>query len=92
MDLSVPQKKIARFGMYEADLQECASSQCGLRIKLRRTSPFPGIGPCYLSAPGQVITREEIRHKLWSANTFVEFDDGLNNAIKKLRVALSDAA
>jgi DNA-binding winged helix-turn-helix (wHTH) protein/Flp pilus assembly protein TadD len=45
-----------------------------------------------LERPGQVVTRDEIRQKLWSADTFVEFDDGLNSAIKKLRVALSDSA
>ena len=90
MDLSVPQKRVARFGLYEADLQECVLTKGGLRIKLQ-DQPFQVLA-LLLEHPGRVVTREEIRHKLWSANTFVEFDDGLNNAIKKLRVALSDAA
>ena len=42
--------------------------------------------------PGQVVTREELRAKLWAADTFVEFDDGLNHAVKKLRQALGDSA
>lgn len=90
MDLSVPQKRVARFGLYEADLQECVLTKGGLRIKLQ-DQPFQVLA-LLLEHPGRVVTREEIRHKLWSANTFVEFDDGLNNAVKKLRVALSDAA
>ena len=42
--------------------------------------------------PGQVVTREELRTKLWSADTFVEFDDSLNHTVKKLREALGDDA
>jgi TolB-like protein/DNA-binding winged helix-turn-helix (wHTH) protein/Tfp pilus assembly protein PilF len=45
-----------------------------------------------LMAPGRVITREELRRHLWSADTFVEFDDGLNHAVRKLREALGDSA
>jgi DNA-binding winged helix-turn-helix (wHTH) protein/tetratricopeptide (TPR) repeat protein len=90
MDLSAPGRRVARFGLYEADLRECVLTKGGLRIKLQ-DQPFQVL-ELLLERPGQVVTREEIRRKLWSADTFVEFDDGLNNAIKKLRVALSDAA
>jgi DNA-binding winged helix-turn-helix (wHTH) protein/tetratricopeptide (TPR) repeat protein len=45
-----------------------------------------------LERPGQVVTREEIRQKLWSNDTFVEFDDALNTAVRKLRAALNDSA
>jgi tetratricopeptide (TPR) repeat protein len=45
-----------------------------------------------LEHPGQLVTREEIRQKLWSHGTFVEFDDALNTAVRKLREALNDAA
>jgi DNA-binding winged helix-turn-helix (wHTH) protein len=42
--------------------------------------------------PGEVVTREELRAKLWAADTFVEFDDNLNHAVKKLRQVLGDSA
>jgi len=45
-----------------------------------------------LERPGDVVTREELRQKLWPADTFVDFDTGLNSAIKKLRDALADSA
>jgi DNA-binding winged helix-turn-helix (wHTH) protein/Flp pilus assembly protein TadD len=90
MNLSAPGRKIARFGLYEADLQGCVLTKAGLRIRLQ-DQPFQVLA-VLLERPGEVVTREEIRQKLWSADTFVEFDDGLNNAIKKLRAALSDAA
>src|ERR1700733_1997465 len=90
MNLPPPGRKIARFGLYEADLQGYVLTKAGLRIRLQ-DQPFQGLA-VLVERPGEVVTREEIRQKLWSADTFVEFDDGLNNAIKKLRAALSDAA
>lgn len=45
-----------------------------------------------LARPGEVVTREELRARLWAADTFVEFDDSLNHAVKKLRQALGDSA
>jgi len=90
MDLSAPGNKVARFGLFEADLQGCVLRKGGFRVKLQ-DQPFQVLS-LLLERPGQVVTREEIRQKLWSADTFVEFDDGLNSAIKKLRAALNDSA
>src|SRR5450755_2685679 len=90
MNSSPLPKKIARFGLYEADLQQFVLAKGGLRIKLQ-DQPFRLLA-VLLERPGEVVTRDEIRQKLWSADTFVEFDDGLNNAIKKLRAALGDTA
>jgi DNA-binding winged helix-turn-helix (wHTH) protein len=45
-----------------------------------------------LQHPGEVVSREELRQRVWPAETFVDFDQGLNNAIKRLREALSDDA
>jgi len=45
-----------------------------------------------LERPGEVVTREELRAKLWPADTFVDFDHGLNAAVKRLRDALGDTA
>ena len=63
MNLSVPQKRVARFGLYEADLQECVLTKGGLRIKLQ-DQPFQVLA-LLLEHPGRVVTREEIRHELW---------------------------
>ncbi|HEY6184592.1 MAG TPA: tetratricopeptide repeat protein [Terriglobales bacterium] len=90
MDLFTTGKKVARFGLYEADLQERVLTKGGLRVRVQ-DQPFQ-ILALLLDRPGEVISRDEIRQKLWSVDTFVEFDDGLNSAIKKLRAALSDSA
>jgi DNA-binding winged helix-turn-helix (wHTH) protein len=90
MDTSAPGKKFARFGLYEADLQQRVLTKSGLRVRLQE-QPFQVLA-LLLQNPGEVVSREDIRQKLWSADTYVEFDDGLNTAIKKLRLALGDAA
>jgi DNA-binding winged helix-turn-helix (wHTH) protein/tetratricopeptide (TPR) repeat protein len=90
MQLSAPGRKLARFGLFEADFEQRRLTKSGLRIKLQ-DQPFLVLA-LLLEQPGEVVTRDEIRHKVWSADTFVEFDDGLNTAIKKLRLALSDSS
>jgi DNA-binding winged helix-turn-helix (wHTH) protein/tetratricopeptide (TPR) repeat protein len=88
--LSALERKIARFGLFEADFTRRSLAKDGLRVKLQ-DQPFLVL-TLLLERPGEVVTREEIRQKLWSADTYVEFDDGLNTAIKKLRLALNDVA
>ena len=83
-------RRIIRFGSYEADLREASLTKAGIRIRLQE-QPFQ-ILVLLLEHPGQVVTREEIRQKLWSDDTFVEFDDALNTAVRKLRTALNDSA
>src|SRR5580693_4307829 len=83
-------RRIIRFGAYEADLREASLTKAGIRIRLQE-QPFQ-ILVLLLEHPGQIVTREEIRHKLWSDDTFVEFDDALNTAVRKLRSALNDSA
>jgi len=85
-----PQSRVFRFGSFEADLQGGQLTKSGIRIKLQ-DQPFQ-ILELLLERPGQVVSREEIRQKLWSENTFVEFDDALNTAVRKLRTALGDPA
>lgn len=79
-----------RFGTFEVD--SCAGElrKNGLRIKLQ-DQPFHLL-LLLLQHPGQVVTRDELRHTLWSDHTFVDFDRGLNRAMNKLRVALCDSA
>ena len=90
MDPSPPQPRAARFGLFEADFGQRILTKGGLRIKLQ-DQPFQVLR-MLLDRPGELITREEIRQRLWPADTFVEFDDGLNTAVKKLRAALNDSA
>ena len=80
----------ARFGAFEVDLRSGELRKHGIRLKLQ-DQPFQILAQL-LERPGDVVTREEIRKKLWPADTFVDFDTGLNSAIKKLRDALGDSA
>jgi DNA-binding winged helix-turn-helix (wHTH) protein/Tfp pilus assembly protein PilF len=82
--------RIIRFGAFEADLHEGRLTKAGVRIRLQE-QPFQ-ILALLLDRPGQLVTREEIRQKLWTRDTFVEFDDALNTAVRKLRAALNDSA
>jgi DNA-binding winged helix-turn-helix (wHTH) protein/tetratricopeptide (TPR) repeat protein len=85
-----PAGRIVRFGSFEVDLQEGKLTKAGIRIRLQG-QPLQ-ILVLLLQSPGQLVTREEIRQKLWSRDTFVEFDDALNTAVRKLRAALNDSA
>jgi TolB-like protein/Tfp pilus assembly protein PilF len=79
-----------RFGLFEVDLRAGELRKQGVRIKLQE-QPLQ-ILAMLLEHPGQVVTREELRNKLWPADTFVDFDHGLNKTINKLREALGDSA
>lgn len=79
-----------RFGPFEADLHTHELWKEGIRIKLLG-QPFE-ILAVLLSKPGQLVTREELRARLWPADTFVDFNHGLNAAMNKLRDALCDSA
>ncbi len=79
-----------RFGVFEADLSAGELRKHGLKIKLQ-DQPFQ-ILALLLQRPGELLTREELREKLWPGDTFVDFDHGLNNAMNRLREALGDAA
>jgi DNA-binding winged helix-turn-helix (wHTH) protein len=79
-----------RFGAFEADLRSGELRKHGMKIKLQ-DQPFQ-ILAMLLERPSEIVTREELRHKLWPADTFVDFDVGLNAAIKRLRDALGDSA
>lgn len=82
--------RTVRFGTFEADLSSGELRKHGLRIKLQ-DQPFQ-ILQMLLERPHEVLTREELRLKLWPSDTFVDFDHGLNNAVNRLRDALSDSA
>jgi eukaryotic-like serine/threonine-protein kinase len=78
------------FGVFEVDLRSGELRKRGVRIKLQE-QPFQ-ILSLLIEHPGEVVTREELRQKLWPAHTFVDFDRSLNKAMTKLRFALGDSA
>lgn len=80
----------SRFDSFEVDLRAGEIHKCGIRLKLQ-DQPFRVLA-LLLERPGEVATREELRQRLWPADTFVDFDTGLNSAIKKLRDVLGDSA
>ena len=90
MDSTTARHRLARFGMFEANLDTRELTKSGNRVRLQE-QPFQ-ILSLLLEKPGEIITREGIQEKLWPVDTFVEFDAGLNTAMKKLRTALGDAA
>ena len=79
-----------RFGVFEVDLRSGELRKQGIKIKLH-DQPFQ-ILAMLVEHPGEVVTREQLQQKLWPADTFVDFDRGLNSAVKKLRDALGDSA
>lgn len=84
-----PSRGAVRFGVFEVDLHAGELRKRGVRIKLQ-DQPFQ-ILQILLEHSGEVVTREELRGRIWPADTFVDFDQGLNNAIKRLRESLSDS-
>ena len=82
--------KVVRFDVYELDVHGGELRKQGAPVKLQG-QPFQLL-QILLERPGQIVTREELRQKIWPSDTFVDFDHGINNAIKRLRVALSDSA
>jgi TolB-like protein/Tfp pilus assembly protein PilF len=83
-------RQIVRFGAFEFDVHAGELSKQGARIKLQE-QPLR-ILELLVAEPGRLITREELRTRLWPSDTLVDFDHGLNKAINKLREALGDSA
>jgi TolB-like protein/DNA-binding winged helix-turn-helix (wHTH) protein/Flp pilus assembly protein TadD len=79
-----------RFDSFEVDLRSGELRKHGIRLRLQ-DQPAEVLR-VLLERRGDIVTREELKQKLWPADTFVDFDDGLNTAVKKLRDALSDSA
>jgi TolB-like protein/DNA-binding winged helix-turn-helix (wHTH) protein/Flp pilus assembly protein TadD len=83
-------RRAVRFGVFELDLRTGELRKHGLKVRLQEQ-------PCQvltilLEHRGEVVTREELQKQLWPADTFVDFDHGLNKAINKIREALGDSA
>jgi TolB-like protein/DNA-binding winged helix-turn-helix (wHTH) protein/Flp pilus assembly protein TadD len=79
-----------RFGVFEVDLRAGELRKNGARVRLQE-QPFQ-ILAMLLEQPGETVTRDELRNRLWSAETFVDFDHGVNKAVNRIRDALGDSA
>ncbi len=82
--------QVVRFGVFELDLRAGELRKNGVKVKLEG-QPLT-ILTLLVERPGQVVTREELRQKLWPADTFVDFEHSINVAVKRLREALQDSA
>src|SRR5689334_6451043 len=79
-----------RFGLFEAEVQTGELRKRGLKVRLQE-QPFQVL-VMLLERPGEVVTRDEVKKSLWPADTYVDFEAGLNRAINRLREALGDDA
>jgi TolB-like protein/DNA-binding winged helix-turn-helix (wHTH) protein len=82
--------RLIRFGVFELDLRSGELQRQGRKVRLEGQPVQVLI--CLLDNPGELVTREELHRKLWPADTFVNFEHGLNAAVKRLRQALNDSA
>jgi DNA-binding winged helix-turn-helix (wHTH) protein len=83
-------RKRLRFGLFQVDVFSGELYKNGIKVHLQ-DKPFR-ILSLLLERPGEVVTRAEVMQQLWPGETFVEFDQGLDTALKKLRYALGDSA
>ena len=90
MSQSRKELHLTRFGAFEVDVRSGELRKGGLKLKLQGM-PFQ-ILEALLERPGDVVTREELRLRIWPEGTFVDFDNSLNSAVNRLREALDDSA
>jgi cholera toxin transcriptional activator len=90
MPSSNREARLLRFGVFEVDLTAGELRKNGARIRLQE-QPFQVLTALLRNA-GQVVTRDELREKIWPADTFVDFDHSLNTAVNKIRESLGDSA
>jgi DNA-binding winged helix-turn-helix (wHTH) protein len=86
----MPTSRTIRFSLYEADLDSGELRREGVKIRLQ-SQPFQLL-TLLLMRYDEVVTRDEIRQRLWPTDTFVDFDHSLGTAISKIRAALRDSA
>ena len=89
MESAPPLRGAVRFGVFEVDLGGRELRKRGIRVKLQE-QPFQVL-QILLRNPGEMVTREELRESIWPADTFVDFEHGVNAAMQTLRRALCDS-
>jgi DNA-binding winged helix-turn-helix (wHTH) protein len=82
--------RVIRFGVFELDTRSGELRKAGVRVTLQ-DQPLKLL-ECLLERPGELVTRDEVRGRLWPGDTFVDFEQGVNAAVKRLREALADSA
>src|ERR1700722_5701122 len=85
-----PTQETVRFGLFELDLKAAQLTRNGTNIRLPQ-QPLQLLS-VLIETPGEIVTREELRQRLWPSDVFIDFDHGLNKSIQKLRDALGDSA
>src|SRR5277367_2805197 len=90
MQAPSPLTHIVHFGTFQLDLKARELHKAGVKVKLQE-QPFRVLA-LLVDRAGQVVTREELQQRVWPTDAYVTFDQGLNNAIKKVRDALGDSA
>jgi len=90
MQTTPPPTDILHFGVFQLDLKAGELHKAGVKVKLQ-DQPFRVLA-VLVERASEVVTREELRQRVWPGNVYVDFDQGLNNAIKKVREALGDSA
>jgi cholera toxin transcriptional activator len=90
MSPSNREARLLRFSVFEVDVAAGELRKNGARIRLQE-QPFQVLTALLLN-PGQVVTRDELREKIWPVHTFVDFDHSLNTAVNKIRESLGDSA
>src|SRR5262249_7871698 len=83
-------KQLVRFGVFEFDSESGELRKRGIKLSLQR-KPMQLL-QVLLERPGEIITREDLRRRLWGDDTFVDFESGLNTAANRLRLKLGDSA
>jgi DNA-binding winged helix-turn-helix (wHTH) protein/Tol biopolymer transport system component len=85
-----PTQETVRFGLFELDLRAAQLTRNGMNIRLSQ-QPLRLLS-VLIESPGEIVTREQLRQRLWPSDIFIDFDHGLNKSIQKLRDALGDSA
>lgn len=88
MNSATPPRELISFGSFQCDVCSGELRKNGLKVRLA-DQPFRLLA-ILLERPGEVVARQELREKLWTTDTYVDFDDSLNTAVNKLRTALGD--
>jgi DNA-binding winged helix-turn-helix (wHTH) protein/tetratricopeptide (TPR) repeat protein len=88
MGIQPPTRPVIRFGLFEVDPELVELRRAGVRVRVQK-QPLQLLA-VLLERPGQVVTRQELQKRLWSGDTFVDFENGLNIAVRKLRESLGD--
>ena len=88
--MDTPESQKVRFGVFELDLATGELRKAGTKVKLQ-DQPFQ-ILSALLDRPGEIVSREDLRQKIWRNDTFIDFDQGLSKAVNKIREALGDSA